>query len=77
MRKRVPGFIRNVHFEKLRLSGLPGAYQIQLSGADSEHNVQDVLFEDVSILDQLLTSEAPSVRIGEYVERVRFVEKQP
>ena len=42
MRKQVPGFVRNVHFEKIRLFGSPGAYQIQLAGADPEHNVRNV-----------------------------------
>ncbi len=74
MRKRVPGFVRNVHFQNLRIFGSPGPYQIQLAGADPEHNVQDVLFEGVTILGEPLSLESPSVRIGEYVERVRFDE---
>ncbi len=72
MRKKVPGFIRNVSFKNVELTGQPGAYRVQLAGADAEHNVRDVLFENVSILGTQLTPSSPQVSVGQNVEDVRF-----
>ena len=55
MRKKVPGFIRNVRFQNVTLEGKPGEYLVQIEGADAEHDVQDVTFENVSILGEKLT----------------------
>lgn len=74
MQKRVPGFIRRVRFDKVQLSGAPGQYQVQLAGADAEHDVREVVFADVSILAEPLTRESAAVRIGDHVHDVRFGE---
>ena len=50
MRKKVPGFIRDVHFKNLQVQGKAGPYQVQLAGADAEHDVRNVTFENISIL---------------------------
>ena len=34
MHNKVPGYVSNVHFRKLSLSGKPGPYLVQISGAD-------------------------------------------
>jgi len=72
MRKKVPGFIRNVQFKNVTVYGKPGAYRVQLSGADAEHDVRRVSFENVSILDRPLTRDAPPVSIGRHVDDVQF-----
>ncbi|MBC8468104.1 MAG: hypothetical protein H8D56_01420 [Planctomycetes bacterium] len=72
MRKKVPGFIRNVLFKNIILDGQPGDYLVQLEGADPEHNVQDVTFENVSIDGAKLKKESKQVRIGEHTENLRF-----
>ena len=72
MRKKVPGFIRNVRFKNVTLEGQPGEYLVQIQGADAEHDVQDVTFENVSILGSKLTKESAQLRIGENVQNVRF-----
>jgi hypothetical protein len=72
MRKKVPGHIRNITFRNVELTGEPGAYRVQLEGADSEHTVQGVGFENVSILDHQLTRDSPHVAIGRHVDGVRF-----
>ena len=72
MRKRVPGFIKIVRFENVRISGTQGDYLVQLAGADAEHDVNDVTFRNVQILDTPLTKESRRVRIGEHVNAVRF-----
>ena len=72
MRKKVPGFIRNVRFKDVQTAGQPGQYRVELSGADAEHDVNNVLFENVSILGTKLARSSPQVRIGKNVERVLF-----
>jgi hypothetical protein len=72
MRKKVPGFIKDVRFENVKVSGSQGDYLVQLEGADADHNVSDIAFKNVQILDMPLTKESPHVRIGEHVKAVRF-----
>ena len=68
----MPGFIRNVHFKGLQVQGKPGPYQVQLAGADAEHDVRKVTFENVSILGVLLVRDSPQVSIGQNVTEVQF-----
>jgi hypothetical protein len=72
MRKKVPGFIRNVHFKNVVLEGQPGDYLVQIEGADPEHDVNDVVFEGVSIAGSKLTEESKQVSIGAHTKNVRF-----
>ncbi len=72
MRKKVPGFIRNVRFRNVTLEGKPGAYLVQIQGADAGHDVRGVAFENVSILESSLTKESAPVRIGEDTSDIRF-----
>jgi hypothetical protein len=72
MRNKVPGFVRNVHFRNVTLDGAPGDYLVQLEGADAAHDVQDVTFENVSILGSKLTKESPRLQLGSHVQNVRF-----
>ena len=52
MQTKVPGYIRNITFKNIRLSGLGGLYKIQIMGADEEHDVRNVNLMDVFVLDQ-------------------------
>ncbi len=72
MQKKVPGFIRDVRFKDIVLTGCLGAYGVQLAGADPEHTVRDVRFENVTILGKSLTRAAPQLTIGLNVSEVRF-----
>ena len=72
MQKKVPGFIRDVSFKNIVVTGRPGRYRVTLAGADPEHDVRDVTFENVSILGENLTRTAPQVNIGPHVGEVRF-----
>lgn len=71
MRKKTPGFISNITFRKVMVYGAPGAYRIQIHGADGEHNVRDVAFENVIILDEKLSSDSGRLEVGSYVEGVK------
>ena len=72
MRKKVPGFIRNVQFKNITLDGQPGDYLVQLEGADPEHNVRDITFENVSIAGVKLEKESKQMRIGKHTENLKF-----
>jgi hypothetical protein len=77
MHNKVPGFIRDVHFRNVTLDGAPGEYLVQIEGADAVHNVQDVTFENVSILGSKLTKESAPVQIGEHTKEIRFDGARP
>ena len=72
MRNKVPGFIRNARFKNVMLDGGLGEYLVQIQGADAEHEVRNVTFENVSILGSMLTKDSRQVRIGEHASDVRF-----
>jgi hypothetical protein len=72
MRKKVPGFIRSVHFKDVWVQGQAGKYRVQLAGADAEHNVRDVTFENVNVLGVPLTRGSTELSIGPHVDGVQF-----
>ncbi|MCU0917866.1 MAG: glycosyl hydrolase family 28 protein [Planctomycetes bacterium] len=76
MRKKVPGFIRNVRFKNVTIEGRPGEYLVQIEGADTEHDVQNVIFESVVVAGEKLTRASSRVRIGERTKDIRF-DSQP
>jgi polygalacturonase len=72
MRKKVPGFISNILFKNITLEGQPGDYLVQIQGADAEHNVRDITFENVSIAGAKLEKQSRRVRIGKHTENLKF-----
>ncbi|MGE5610325.1 MAG: glycosyl hydrolase family 28 protein [Bacillota bacterium] len=72
MRKQVPGFIRNVQFKNVTVEGRAGEYLVQVEGADAEHDVRGVTFENVSIMGSPLTEKTASLRRGKHAESLRF-----
>ncbi len=77
MRKQTPGTITNIRFDRVTLTGTPGDYLVQLSGANEQHVVSDVAFDEVSILGQSLAAVSENMRIGAHVEKVQFGAKKP
>lgn len=49
-----------------------GSMEFQLAGADAEHNVGQVTFENVSVLEARLTADSPNMNRGGHVQDVRF-----
>ena len=72
MRKKAPGFIRSVRFRNVTVQGQSGGYVVQIQGADAEHNVGGVTFENVSVTGSKLTERSRHVRIGEHTQDVHF-----
>jgi hypothetical protein len=74
MQNKVPGHVRGVHFKNIEVYGSPGTYAMQIEGADAQHQVRDVFFENVKVLGQKLKSDSPNLKVGPHVEGVKFVE---
>ncbi|MHC4558675.1 MAG: glycosyl hydrolase family 28 protein [Planctomycetota bacterium] len=72
MRKKVPGFIRKVRFRNVTMEGQSGDYLVQIEGADAEHDIRDITFENVSIVGSKLMEGSGRVRISKHTENVRF-----
>jgi len=70
MRKQVPGFIRNIRFRNVTVDGQPGDCLVQIEGADSEHDVNDVIFENISIFGSKLQDGSDRLRIGKHTKNV-------
>gem|GEM_PF-1094760 len=68
MRNKVPGYIRNVRFRNVALTGKAGAYRIQMSGTDETHDVRRVTFDNVEILGAKLAAGSERLQIGPHVD---------
>ena len=71
MQTKVPGHIRDVRFKDVQVYGEPGPCLFQFQGADAEHQVQDVVLENVNLLGRPLKPGSDHVQIGPNVERLR------
>lgn len=69
---KVPGYINNIAFENITVTGKKGPYKIQLIGADAEHSVNKVSFTDISVLDQKITNAYSNLEIGNFVSEITF-----
>ena len=74
MRKKVPGYIRDVPFRNVEVAGRPGAYRVQLAGADAQHDVRNVTFDNVSILGNRLVRSSAVLSVGDNVDELRFLD---
>jgi len=77
MRNKVPGHISDVHFREVKVAGKPGPYRVQLSGADEQHNVRNVTFENVEIAGEKLSGGSERLEVGPQVSSVRFANQVP
>ncbi|HNS00430.1 MAG TPA: glycosyl hydrolase family 28 protein [Planctomycetota bacterium] len=71
MRTKTPGSIRAVRFAGVAVEGRPGEYRIEIEGADSEHDVQDVSLENVSIRGETVSASSPALKVGPHASGVR------
>ena len=72
MRKKTPGFIKDITFRNITVEGHSGPYRVQIYGADEEHNVRDVICENVTILGEKLGRESDRLEIGPHVDGIKF-----
>ncbi len=74
MRTKVPGHVADVTFRNIEVTGKPGDYFVQLEGADADHKVCNVNFENISILGERLSRDSKGLSVGDNVEEVRFLD---
>ncbi|HEY5911241.1 MAG TPA: glycosyl hydrolase family 28 protein [Verrucomicrobiae bacterium] len=72
MRNKVPGHVSNVQFRDVRVTGSPGAYRVQLSGADETHAVEGVTLQSVEILGAKVAPGSRNLEQGPFAKGVRF-----
>jgi polygalacturonase len=75
MKTQVPGKISNITFKNIALTGeeKEGWYPIWVIGADEEHEVTNVTFENITWFNHLLDKNSPQVRIEENTKNIRFI----
>jgi len=72
-----PGrYVRDCTFKDISLAGAAGGRpgEIFVAGADAEHTVENVTFENVTRFGQPTTADSPDVKIGPCASGVRFIE---
>lgn len=72
MNNKIPGYINNISFNNIILTGTPGNYLIELTGADEKHTVTDVQFNEVFILGNIINEKSNNLKIGDHVHNVSF-----
>lgn len=75
MKTQVPGKINNVNFKNVALTGVEkaGWYPIWIIGADAEHTVTSVTFENIIRFKHLLDENSPQVKIEQNTQNIRFI----
>ena len=78
MKTKVPGTIKNIDFKNILLTGeeKEGWYPIWIIGADAEHMVSDVTFENITWFNHLLHENSPQVKFEENTKNIRFINSQ-
>lgn len=71
MQNKVPGHVSDIHFKNVEVAGDPGLCRIQISGADGQHGVSNVSFDNVRLPDAKLTRDSKQLEVGQHVTGVR------
>lgn len=64
---KVPGYINNITFNNISVTGKAGPYKIQLIGADESHSVRNVNIDEMYILGREVNEDYDYFEIGNYV----------
>lgn len=75
MKNKVPGKIDNLMFKNIALMGeeKEGWYRLVIEGADEDHRVTNVTFENITWFNHVLNEKSSQVSIGDYTENIRFI----
>ena len=75
MKNKVPGKISNIHVKNMALTGeeKEGKHSIWVIGADAEHLVTDVTFENITWFGQKLDEKSTQVKIEEFTNKINFI----
>ncbi|MBI5384733.1 MAG: hypothetical protein HZA90_08590 [Verrucomicrobia bacterium] len=72
MRNKVPGYVRDIRFRNLTVSGQPGPYRVQVIGADEKHDVRNVTFDNVVIAGEKLSAQSQRLQTGPHTGGIQF-----
>jgi len=72
MQTLLPGYINNITFENMIVTGKDGPYKIQLMGVDEEYTVKNINFVGVSVNNQKITNSSGNLETGGFVYDVTF-----
>jgi hypothetical protein len=70
MRNKVPGHISDIQFRNIIVDGQPGSCLIQISGADDQHQVENVSLKDVRIAGKGLDEKSDRLQIGPHTKSI-------
>jgi hypothetical protein len=75
MKTPVPGRISNIHFKNITLTGeeKEGWYSTWIVGADMEHKVTNVTFNNVTWFEHVLDENSTQVKIEGDTDNIRFI----
>lgn len=78
MKNKVPGSISNLTFRNISINGQEkeGRYSLLIKGANEDHMVTDVTFENITWFNKDLDKSSPQVIIGEHTKNIRFAESE-
>ena len=64
-----------MRFRNVTVSGQPGAYRVQIAGADEKHDVRGVAFDNVEILGAKLSADSDRLQVGPHAGKSDFSPK--
>ncbi|WP_242083472.1 glycosyl hydrolase family 28 protein [Aestuariivivens sediminis] len=78
MKRQVPGKISKVYFKNMTLTGKKkeGWYPIWIVGADTDHMVTDITFENINWFGQVLDKNATQVKIDGNTKNIQFIDSK-
>jgi len=78
MKTKVPGHIRNMEFKNISITGEPGEDRnlIWLGGADPDHLVSDITFENITWFGEVIDENSPAVNIESHTADIRFISSE-
>lgn len=72
MHKKVPGHVSDIQFRNVKIEGKPGPYLVQLEGADTEHVVRNVSFDNVEVIGEPLSANSKPLKTNADASAIRF-----
>jgi len=72
MQTKVPGYINNITFNNITVTGKEGPYKIQLIGDSEEYSVNKINISGVTVPGQKVTKDYNNLEINEFVSDVNF-----
>ena len=78
MKTKVPGHIRNMEFKNISITGEPSEDRnlIWLGGADPDHLVSDITFENITWFGEVIDENSPAVNIESHTADIRFISSE-